>query len=73
MSAIAERLRYVNKQDPCLETEMAIGLAEDIVTLLEMRNARIKGRQLYLTSVQAVMLEEPCNVCNHIQCQEHNR
>lgn len=67
--ALIERLRYVNNQLACNETEISIRLLRQVITLLEMRNARKKGYELPIVSL--IEREPTCPKCGHIYCREH--
>lgn len=67
--ALIERLHYVNNQFMCNETEISIRLLRQVITLLEMRNARKKGYELPIVSI--IEIVPTCPKCGHIYCREH--
>jgi hypothetical protein len=66
---IIARLKSVNSQKPCNETEASIILARQMILQLEMRAKRVKGKELpYL--YMDIELYETCPTCGHILCDE---
>lgn len=66
-----DRLRYVNGQFPCAETEAAIGLIEGAILLLEIRAKRTKHKILTALTVGEVVNGQCCAQCGHVKCTEH--
>lgn len=48
LRALINRSEYVNRQEPCLESEQVIGLLKTALVLLEIRASRKKGLRLHL-------------------------
>ena len=67
--ACCDRLKYVNKQLPCLESEMALWHIRSAIALLEIRAARRHGRILDLTELSTIEQLETCPLCLHIGCK----
>jgi hypothetical protein len=68
--ALLDRARYVNRQIPCVETELAIGHFQAIIALFELRAKRVKGKYLREASVAAIEDAQVCVTCGHISCSE---
>lgn len=65
-----ERLRYVNGQIPCAETQAVIHLIETAILLLEIRAKRVKGKTLELPNLAGIDQLPACPKCGHVLCQE---
>jgi hypothetical protein len=71
LRACIDRLRYVNSQVPCAETESAGNDLISAVLKLEIRAARVHGRALNLASIADLEAALCCSVCGHVQCEKH--
>lgn len=72
LRALIDRTQFLNSQQPCAETEAAIGNLRTTLLLFELRAARCHGRHLNLFSTANLMHETPCQTCGHIRCEGHN-
>jgi hypothetical protein len=71
-----DRMKYLNNQIPCAETEAAIHLVETALLLMEIRAKRVKSRALFLSTIaQAVSTKTcpTCATCGHILCEEEHK
>lgn len=71
LRCLIERLHYVDGQVPCLETDIATGLIESALALLEIRAQRVRGETLRVPSVAAVLDAPVCALCGHVKCTYH--
>ncbi len=67
LRACVERLRYVNRQIPCPETETAMALLMAAIHLLEARAALRHGRPAP-SLFDAVDGRTKCSACGHVGC-----
>ena len=70
LRALIDRTEYLNRQQPCAETEAAAGLLRAALLLFELRAARRHGRSLDLPSTQHVLSGETCEKCGHVGCKK---
>jgi hypothetical protein len=67
------RLLYLNQQDPCIETEMAIKHLRLNIMLLEQRAARRHGRESPVAYNDRILHRietlSVCERCGHIGCE----
>lgn len=68
LRALVERAEYVNRQQPCAETELAIGQLKSALYLFEVRAARTHGRTLGLPLLDVVLGTAKCEMCGHVAC-----
>lgn len=68
LRAIIERSEYVNRQIPCAETTLAVGLLQSALYLLESRAARRHGRTLDQPLVDVLSGLSKCAKCGHVGC-----
>ena len=66
--ALIDRLKYVNNQERCGETEVCITYARKIIVELESRAAKRHGRKVHLSFDVENM--PTCKLCGHIGCNE---
>jgi hypothetical protein len=71
LRADAARLSYVNQQEPCNETSMALWHVRQALMLLEMRAKRKRGQVLPPLDIRAIEHIDSCRTCGHILCKEH--
>ncbi len=68
LRVLIDRLKYLNNQIPCAETESCINMARQMIFMLEVRAKRVKGKVLYLplSSINYIEEHQVCKVCGHI-------
>jgi hypothetical protein len=67
--ALIDRMRYLNGQIPCVETETAIGLLQAALVLFEVRAKRVKGKTLDMPTIATLEAACPCRKCGHVDCE----
>lgn len=72
LRASISRLEHVNRQIPCLESEMVVDLLKSAITLLEIRAKRVKGKYLTETRIVEILQAKTCKMCGHVSCMEEN-
>jgi hypothetical protein len=68
---LLDRVRYVNGQISCLESELILGHLNTIIALCEFRAARVHGRVLDIETIDELEHTASCKVCGHLQCEQH--
>jgi hypothetical protein len=69
LRALIERCEYVNRQQPCSETESAKNYLTLALIELEKRAARVHGRRLEIEDLRRVVSGEgKCTACGHVGC-----
>lgn len=69
LRALIARVRYLQGQTPCAETEVCLGLFRQGLFLLESRHARCHESHLVgIRSLEAIELLPVCRTCGHISC-----
>lgn len=68
LRALIERGRYVNRQQPCAETEAVVGMLTTAIMLLEHRAARLHGRVLTAKPEEVISGAGKCPSCGHCGC-----
>lgn len=71
LRALIDRADYVNRQIPCLETELGRNAMATALALFEIRAARVKGRALAADAMASVLATPTCPSCGHVLCAEH--
>jgi predicted Zn-ribbon and HTH transcriptional regulator len=73
--AILDRCKYVNNQEPCIETETIISSLRTILMMFEVRAARCRGTAIELSHDYQIDNASTCPKCGHIQCdpERHNQ
>lgn len=73
LRALIDRAEYINKQNPCAETEAIIGNLKTALLLFEVRAARRRGNPLSgYASLRDFESRQPCKACGHIDCNDHD-
>ncbi len=70
LRALIDRLKYLNEQIACSETEICIGHARHMILLLEQRAKRVKGKHLSVPLEMEIECYPTCKTCGHILCTE---
>lgn len=68
LRALIDRVRYLNAQFPCPETETVENLLQASLYLFEARASRIHNSYLQVANLKGVEVANVCKVCGHIQC-----
>jgi hypothetical protein len=63
-----DRLKYLNNQEPCEETEFCINRLRECIQRLELRAARRHGRHIIL-DLYGIEDLPTCGRCGHIGCE----
>lgn len=67
LRALLDRALYVQRQIPCIETEMAIHHLQAVIALFEIRAKRVKGRH-YNANLISTEVCQTCEWCGHVDC-----
>lgn len=73
LRALIDRAEYLNRQDPCADTEAIVGNLRSALLLFELRAARRHDRHLSLESTSRLISGPTCKVCGHLGCTEDHR
>ena len=70
LRALIARLKYVNNQIPCAETQAAIHHLRSAILLMEIRAKRRKDKTLDVLLIEEIEHIDTCRTCGHIFCTE---
>lgn len=72
LRVLIDRTEYLNKQQPCSESECIISSLKTALLLFEIRALRKREQHVDLTSVDDVVRLQTCNICGHIKCNKNH-
>lgn len=68
---LIDRVDYLQRQNPCAESEAISALLKTALMLFETRAARRRDQTLVLADLMACVRGATCSECGHINCQDH--
>lgn len=68
LRALIDRTEYLNRQEPCAESEAIIASLKTALFLFESRAARKHGKTLNLRDLNCTLDYPLCDNCGHIDC-----
>ena len=72
LRVLIDRMKYLNNQIPCIETEECINLARTMIYRFEQRAKKVKGKILSNVTIKGIEDQPTCKTCGHIMCDERH-